>query len=94
MICRRNIALFPSKRELDDGVFWDEDLKQRSLEAADMEPSIWDDPYRDRLFYTGTNPSMTVDNAFEKLDLMQDDWVNGRLSPLQRAKCVGMDYQN
>ena len=46
-----------------------------------------------RLFYTGTNPSMTVDNAFEKLDLLQEDWVNGRISPLQRARCVAMEYK-
>lgn len=88
-----NIELFPSKRELDGGVFLDESLKQRSLEEADREPSIWEDPERMKLFYTGTNPSMTIDNAIEKLDLMQDDWLNGRLSPLQRAKCVGMDYR-
>ena len=37
---------------------------------------------------------MTVDNAFEKLDLLQEDWVNGRLSPFQTsAKCVAMDYK-
>jgi hypothetical protein len=36
---------------------------------------------------------MTVDNAFEKLDILQDDWVNGRLSPPQRAKSVAMDYR-
>jgi hypothetical protein len=36
---------------------------------------------------------MTVDNAFEKLDILQEDWVNGRLSPDQRAKCVAMDYK-
>ena len=39
-----NIELFPSKRELDGGVFLDESLKQRSLEEADREPSIWEDP--------------------------------------------------
>ena len=68
-------------------------MKSRSIEAAETEPEIWDDPYRDKLLYTGTNPSMTVDNAFEKLDFLQDDWINGRLSPLQRAKCVAMDYK-
>ena len=36
---------------------------------------------------------MTIDNAFEKLDMLQEDWVNGRLSPLQRAKCVALDYR-
>ena len=51
-----NIELFPSKRELDGGVFLDESLKQRSLEEADREPSIWEDPERMKLFYTGTNP--------------------------------------
>jgi hypothetical protein len=88
----RNISLFPSKREMDDGVFWDEGLRKQSLEAAELEPSVWEDPDRVRLFYTGTNPSMTVDNAFEKLDIMQEDWVNRRMGPLQRAKCVAMDY--
>ena len=29
---------------------------------------------------------------FEKLDILQEDWVNGRISPLQRARCVAMDY--
>jgi hypothetical protein len=36
---------------------------------------------------------MTVDNAFEKLDILQEDWINGRLSALQRAKCVAIDYK-
>ena len=89
---RANIALFPDKKQFEDNVWWDEELRKRSLEAAESEPAIWDDPYRDRLFYTGTNPRMTVDNAFEKLDILQEDWVNGRLNPLQRAKCVAMDY--
>jgi len=88
-----NIALFPSKREMDDGVFWDENLLKRSLEEAELEPSVWEDPERARLFYTGTNPSMTVDNAFEKLDLLQEDWVTGRLDNIQRAKSVAMDYK-
>ena len=73
-------------------MWWDEDLRRRSLEAAESEPAIWDDPYRNRLFFTGTNPRMTVDNAFEKLDILQEDWVNGRMNPLQRAKCVAIDY--
>jgi hypothetical protein len=89
----RNIGLFPSKREMDDGVFWDEKLRKQSLEEAELEPSVWEDPDRVRLFYTGTNPSMTVDNAFEKLELLQEDWVNGRLSPYQRARAVACDYK-
>jgi len=89
----RNIALFPSKREIDDGVFWDEDLLKRSLEEAELEPSVWGDPERGRLFYMGTNPRMTVDNALEKLDMLQEDWVNGRLSPDQRARAVACDYK-
>jgi len=89
---RANVALFPDKKQFEDNVWWDEDLRRRSLEAAESEPAIWDDPYRDRIFYTGTNPRMTVDNAFEKLDLLQEDWVNGRMNSLQRAKCVAMDY--
>jgi len=89
---RANVALFPDRKQFEDNVWWDEDLRKRSLEAAESEPSIWDDPYRDRLFYTGTNPRMTVDNAFEKLDLLQEDWVNGRLDPRQRARCVAEDY--
>jgi hypothetical protein len=87
-----NVALFPDKKQFEDNVWWDEDLRRRSLEAAESEPAIWDDPYRDRLFYTGTNPRMTVDNALEKLDLLQEDWVNGRLSPNQRARAVMCDY--
>ena len=87
------ISLFPSKREIDDGIFWDEGLRKRSLEEADLEVAIWEDPDRARLFYTGTNPSMTLDNAFEKLDLLQEDWAYGRLSPVQRAKSVAMDYK-
>jgi len=88
-----NVALFPDKKQFEDDVWWDEELRKRSLEAAELEPAIWDDPYRDRLFYTGTNPRMTIDNAFEKLDLLQEDWVNGRLDPRQRARCVAVDYQ-
>jgi hypothetical protein len=89
----RNISLFPSKREMDDDVFWDEDLRKRSLEAAESEPQIWDDPHRDKLFFTGTDPGMTVDNAFEKLDILQEDWAYGRISPLERARCVAMEYR-
>jgi hypothetical protein len=88
-----NIALFPDKKQFEDNVWWDEDLRSRSLEAAESEPAIWDDPYRDRIFYTGTNPRMTVDNAFEKLDLLQEDWVNGRLDPRQRALSVAVAYK-
>jgi hypothetical protein len=89
----RNISLFPDKKQYDEDVWWDEDLHKRSQEAAQSEPQIWDDPFRDRLLYTGADPSMNVDNAFEKLDLLQEDWANGRLSPLQRAKSVTMDYK-
>ena len=89
----RNISLFPSKREIDDGVFWDDGLRKRSLEEAELETSIWEDPDRARLFYTGTNPSMTLDNAIEKIDLLQEDWVNGRLNPVQRAKSVAKDHK-
>ena len=87
-----NIRLFPDKKQYGDEVWWDEELRKRTAEAAEPEPQIWDDPYRDKLLTTGANPSATVENAFEKLDILQDDWVNGRLSPLQRAKCVAMDY--
>ncbi|MDA4131657.1 MAG: hypothetical protein OK454_00830 [Thaumarchaeota archaeon] len=89
---RANVALFPDKKQFEDNVWWDEALRKRSLEAGESEPVIWDDPYRDRIFYTGTNPTMTVDNAFEKLDLLQDDWVNGRLDPRQRARSVALGY--
>jgi hypothetical protein len=89
---RLNVSLFPDKKQFEDNVWWDEDLKRRSLEAAESEPVIWDDPYRDRLFYMGTNPKMNVDNAFEKLDILQDDWVKGRLDPRQRARAAAMDY--
>jgi len=87
-----NIALFPDKKQFEDNVWWDEELRKRSLETAELEPGIWDDPHRDRLLYTGTNPRMTVDNAFEKLDLLQEDWVNGRLDPRQRARSAAVDY--
>jgi hypothetical protein len=86
------IRLFPDKKQYDDEVWWDEELRKRTVEAAESEPQLWDDPYRDRLLSTGANPSATVENAIEKLDIMQEDWVNGGLSPLQRAKCVAMDY--
>jgi hypothetical protein len=89
---QRNIQLFPSKQELDAGVFLDDALKKQSLEEAEMEPSIWEDPERTKLFYTGTSPGMTLDNALEKLDLFQEDWVSGRISPIQRAKVVALDY--
>ena len=87
-----NILLFPDKKQYDDEVWWDEELKRRTSEVAESESQIWDDQYRDRLLSTGANPSATVENAFEKLDILQEDWVNGRLNPLQRAKCVAMDY--
>lgn len=88
-----NISLFPDKKQYDEDVWWDEDLHKRSQELAQSEPQVWDDPFRDRLLYTGADPSMNVDNAFEKLDLLQEDWANGRLSPSQRAKSVAMDYK-
>jgi len=87
-----NVALFPDRKQFEDNVWWDEELRKRSLVAAESEPAIWDDPYRDRLLFTGTNPRMTVDNAFEKLDLLQEDWVNGRLDPRQRARSGAIDY--
>ena len=89
---QRNIQLFPSKHELDAGVFLDEALKKQSIEEAEMEPSIWEDTERMRLFYTGTSPSMTLDNALEKLDMFQEDWVSGRIDPIQRVKVVALDY--
>ena len=87
----RNITLFPSKKEYEDDIWWDEELKKKSLEVSEDEPMIWDDPYRDKLYYTGTNPSMTVDNALQKIDILQEDWVSGKLSPPQRARCVAID---
>src|SRR5580704_9187249 len=45
-----NVALFPDKKQFEDNVWWDEDLIRLSLEAAESEPAIWDDPYRNRLF--------------------------------------------
>lgn len=89
----RNLDLFPDKKQYESDVWWDDDLRKQSLEAAESESQVWDDPYKDRLFYTGTSPSMTVDNTFEKLDLLREDWVNGRINPLQRAKCVAMEYK-
>jgi hypothetical protein len=89
----RTVSLFPSKRELDEGVFWDENLRKRSLEESEIEPSIWEDPERLRLFFTGTNPSMTVENASEKLAFLQEYWANGNLSPEQRARAVACDYK-
>jgi hypothetical protein len=88
-----NISLFPDKKQFEDDVWWDEGLRKRSLEAAQVEPQIWDDPDRTRLYFTGTDPTMTVDNALEKLDLLQEDWVNGRLSPDQRSRSVAIDYR-
>ena len=88
-----NMTLFPDKKQYESDIWWDDDLRARSLAAAESEPQVWDDPYRDRLFYTGTSPSMTVDNAFEKLDFLREDWVNGRINALQRARCVAMEYK-
>lgn len=89
----RNMGIFPDKKQYEEDVWWDDALRKRSLEAAESEPQIWDDPFRDKLFYTGTNPSMTVDNIFQKLDILHEDWVNGRISPIQRARCVAMEYK-
>ncbi len=89
----KNIGLFPDRKQYEGDIWHDEDLRKRSLEAAESEPQVWDDPHRDRLLYTGTDPSTTVDNAFEKIDLLQEDWVNGRVSPHQRARCVAMEYR-
>ena len=89
----RNLALFPDKKQYEEDLWWDDELKKRSAEASKSELQTWDDPYGDRLFTSGANPTATVENAVEKLDILQEDWVNGRLSPLQRAKCVAMDYR-
>jgi hypothetical protein len=88
-----NLSLFPDKKQYEEDVWWDDELRKRSQEAAESEPQTWDDPNREKLFYTGTNPSMTVDNAFEKLDILCEDWVNGRISPLQRVRCVATEYK-
>ena len=90
---RENILLFPDEKQYKDEVWWDEDLRKRTLEASESESQVWDDSNAVRLLSLGTNPSATVSNAFEKLDLLQEDWVNGKLSPVQRAKCVAMDYR-
>jgi hypothetical protein len=88
-----NLSLFPDKNQYEEDVWWDEALRKSSLELAESETQVWDDPHRDKLFHTGTSPSMTVDNAFEKLDMLSEDWVNGRISPLQRVRAVGMEYK-
>jgi len=90
---RENILLFPDEKQYKDEVWWDEDLRKRTLEASESEAQVWDDSNAARLLSLGTNPSATVGNAFEKLDLFQEDWVNGKLSPVQRSKCVAMDYR-
>ena len=90
---RENILLFPDEKQYKDEVWWDEDLRKRTLEASESESQVWDDSSAVRLLSLGTNPSATVGNAFEKLDLLQEDWANGKLSPVQRAKCVAMDYR-
>jgi hypothetical protein len=89
----RNMNLFPDKKQYEDDVWWNEELKSRTLEAAESESKVWDDHDRGRLYSTGANPRTTVDNAFEKLDILQEDWVNGRLSPFQRAQCAAADYR-
>ena len=89
----KNMSLFPDKKQYDDDVWWDEELKSRTLETAESESTVWNDHDRARLYSTGANPRTTVDNAFEKLDILQEDWVNGRLSPFQRARCAVMDYR-
>ena len=53
----RTSDLFPDKKQYERRRLVGRDLRKRSLEAAESEPQIWDDPYRDRLFYTGTNPT-------------------------------------
>jgi len=87
-----NMNLFPDKRQYEDDVWWDEELKERSIDATKSELQVWDDPIGGRLLTMGANPRATVHNAIEKLDILQEDWSNGRLDPIQRAKCVAMDY--
>ncbi|MDG6922130.1 MAG: hypothetical protein JRN67_02405, partial [Nitrososphaerota archaeon] len=65
------LSLFPDKKQYEDYVWLDEDLKKRSAQEGDLETTIWDDPYNDRLHRTGANPSATVENAVEKLDILQ-----------------------
>jgi hypothetical protein len=36
---------------------------------------------------------MTVDVTFAKLDVLLEDWVNGRINPLQRSKTVAWQYK-
>ena len=45
---RTNMGFFPDKKQYESDVWWDDDLRKRSLEAAESEPQIWDDPYRDK----------------------------------------------
>ena len=89
----RNLTLFPDKKQYEQDIWWDDELKKRSAEASKSELEVWEDPYGDRLYTSGANPSATVENAVEKLDILQEDWVNGKLNPLQRARCVAMDYR-
>ena len=86
----RNIELFPDRKQFEDDLWQDDDLRKRTLEAARLEPQIWEDFKRERLLDMGTTPSITVDNSFAKLDLLLEEWVNGRISPLQRAESVAV----
>src|SRR2546425_320951 len=89
----RNVELFPDRKQFEDDLWQDDDLRKRTLEAARLEPQIWEDFRRERLLDMGTTPSITVDNSFAKLDLLLEEWANGRISPLQRAKSVAMSYK-
>ena len=89
----RNIKLFPDREQFEVDIWQDGDLRKRTLEAAKLEPQIWEDFRRERLPDMGATPSITVDNSFAKLDLLLEEWVNGRISPLQRAESVAMSYE-
>src|SRR2546426_4838567 len=89
----RNFELLPDREQFEDDVWLNHELRRRTLQAAELEPRVWEDFKRQKLLDTGVSPSITVDDSFVKLDILLEDWVNGRINPLQRARSVAMLYK-
>jgi hypothetical protein len=89
---QRNLELFPDKKQFEDDKWLDDELRKQTLEAAKSEVPTWGFQ-EDIPFDNDRTPCITVDMSFAKLGILLEDWVNGRISPLQRVRCVAMSYK-
>jgi hypothetical protein len=89
---RKNLDLFPDKEQFASDKWSNDVLRKQTLEAAKSEAQIWG--FQENLLFDNQRtPCTTVDMSFAKVDVLLEDWVNGRISPLQRVRSVAMLYK-